>query len=175
MKRHKIVLLADGSEEFRWLVWKSSREHTYFSMKTVGSGWDVLRCIQKQPPDLLLIDTALPDICGLTVLKELERQGNVPKTIVLSSVVSERMAEKARSLGAAHFLPKPFHTEALFDLIYMLLHGYPQYPPLMYRRAAGDQLPETLSGGRFANPRGLCLRGFCCGRAPGKSRETAVI
>lgn len=118
MKRHKTVLLADGSEEFRWLVWKCAGEHTYFSMKTVGSGWDVLQCVQKQPPDLLLIDTALPDICGLTVLKELARRGSVPKTIVISSFVSERMAAKALSLGAVHFLPKPFHTEALFDLIY---------------------------------------------------------
>ena len=42
MKRHKTVLLADGSEEFRWLVWKCAGEHTYFSMKTVGSGWDIM-------------------------------------------------------------------------------------------------------------------------------------
>ena len=138
MKRHKTVLLADGSEEFRWLVWKCAGEHTYFSMKTVGSGWDVLQCVQKQPPDLLLIDMALPDICGLTVLKELARRGSVPKTIVISSVVSERMAAKALSLGAVYFLPKPFHIEALFDLIYGLLHGYPQYPPLALSRAAGN-------------------------------------
>ena len=138
MKRHKTVLLADGSEEFRWLVWKCAGEHTYFSMKTVGSGWDILRCVQEQPPDLLLIDTALPDICGLTVLKELVRRGSVPKTIVISSVVSERMAAKALSLGAVYFLPKPFHIEALFDLIYGLLHGYPQYPPLALSRAAGN-------------------------------------
>lgn len=138
MKRHKTVLLADGSEEFRWLVWKCAGEHTYFSMKTVGSGWDILRCVQEQPPDLLLIDTALPDICGLTVLKELARRGSVPKTIVISSVVSERMAAKALSLGAVYFLPKPFHIEALFDLIYGLLHGYPQYPPLALSRSAGN-------------------------------------
>ena len=154
MKRHKIVLLADGSEELRWLVWKRAGEHTYFSMKTVGSGWDVLRCVQKQIPDLLLIDTALPDICGLTVLKELARRGSVPKTIVLSSVVSERMAAKALSLGAVCFLPKPFHTEALFDLIYGLLHGYPQYPPLA-RRTAGGLAQETLLDGCFADSEGF--------------------
>ena len=138
MKRRKIVLLADGSEEFRWLMGKCAQQHTYFSMITVGSGRDVLTCMKKQPPDLLLIDMALPDICGLTVLKELKRQGITPKTIVMSSVVSERIAEKALSLGAVHFVPKPFHTEALFDMIYGLLHGYPQYPPLALSRAAGN-------------------------------------
>ena len=138
MKRRKIVLLADGSEEFRWLMWKSAQQHEYFSMITVGSGQDVLMCMKEQPPDLLLIDMALPDICGLTVLKELERQGITPKTIVISSVVSERIAEKAFSLGAVYFVPKPFHTEALFDMIYGLLHGYPQYPPLALSRAAGN-------------------------------------
>ena len=111
MKRHKTVLLADGSEEFRLLVWRCAGEHTYFSMKTVGSGWDILRCVQEQPPDLLLIDTALPDICGLTVLKELARRGSVPKTIVISSVVSERMAAKALSLGAVSFCRSPFMSK----------------------------------------------------------------
>ena len=137
MKRRKIVLLADGSEEFRWLMWESAQQYEYFSMITVGSGRDVLMCMKEQPPDLLLIDMALPDICGLTVLKELKRQGITPKTIVISSVVSEWIAEKAFSLGAVHFVPKPFHTEALFDMIYGLLHGYPQYPPLAHPHTAG--------------------------------------
>lgn len=121
-------------------------------------GWDVLQSVQKQPPDLLLIDTALPDICGLTVLKELARRGSVPKTIVISSFVSERMAAKALSLGAVHFLPKPFHTEALFDLIYGLLHGYPQYPPLVRLRAAGSPgcLGRCLSAGK-GYPEDGCL------------------
>ena len=71
MTSRKRVLLADSSEEFRWLMWRSAANHNFFSLATVGSGRDVLLCMQKQTADLLLMDTALPDVCGLTVLDEL--------------------------------------------------------------------------------------------------------
>ena len=55
MTSRKRVLLADGSEEFRWLMWKNVANHDFFSLATVGSGRDVLLCMQKQTADLLLI------------------------------------------------------------------------------------------------------------------------
>ena len=42
MTSRKRVLLADGSEEFRWLMWKNVANHDFFSLATVGSGRDVL-------------------------------------------------------------------------------------------------------------------------------------
>lgn len=111
MKHRKTVLLADGSDEFRWLMWRIAEKYSHISIMTVGTGRDVLLSIQKHMPDLLLMDAALPDICGLTVLEELWRQGLAPKTIFLSSVVSDRVAKKALDLGALHFIPKPFHSE----------------------------------------------------------------
>lgn len=90
MDGRKRVLLADSSEEFRWLMWRSAANHNFFSLATVGSGRDVLLCMQKQTADLLLMDTALPDVCGLTVLDELQRRGTAPqRVILLSSIVSE--------------------------------------------------------------------------------------
>ena len=88
MTSRKRVLLADGSEEFRWLMWKNVANHDFFSLATVGSGRDVLLCMQKQTADLLLMDTALPDVCGLTVLDELQRRGTAPKRSAMSSAPS---------------------------------------------------------------------------------------
>ena len=84
------------------------------------------------------MDTVLPDICVFTVLKELRQRGNSPKIIILSSVVSQQAAERALTLGAAHFVPKPFHTGALFDLMHGLFHGAPQHPPLILTFAEQD-------------------------------------
>ena len=89
MKHRKTVLLADGSDEFRWLMWRIAEKYSHISIMTVGTGRDVLLSIQKHMPDLLLMDVALPDICGLTVLEELRQQGLAPKTIFLSGVVSD--------------------------------------------------------------------------------------
>lgn len=124
MTSRKRVLLADSSEEFRWLMWRSAANHNFFSLATVGSGRDVLLCMQKQTADLLLMDTALPDVCGLTVLDELQRRGTAPqRVILLSSIVSEQVTDQAFALGASHFIPKPFHTDLLFDAMYELFPG----------------------------------------------------
>mgnify|MGYP001542424290 CR=1 FL=1 len=84
----------------------------------------VLLCMQKQTADLLLMDTALPDVCGLTVLDELQRRGTAPqRVILLSSIVSEQVTDQAFALGVSHFIPKPFHTDLLFDAMYELFPG----------------------------------------------------
>ena len=98
--------------------------HDFFSLATVGSGRDVLLCMQKQTADLLLMDTALPDVCGLTVLNELQRRGTAPqRVILLSSIVSEQVTDQAFALGVSQFIPKPFHTDLLFDAMYELFPG----------------------------------------------------
>ena len=71
-----------------------------------------------------VMDTALPDVCGLTVLDELQRRGTAPqRVILLSSIVSEQVTDQAFALGVSHFIPKPFHTDLLFDAMYELFPG----------------------------------------------------
>lgn len=124
MNGRKHVLLADSSEEFRWLMWRNAANHDFFSLTTVGSGRDVLLCMQKQTTDLLLIDAVLPDVCGLSVLEELQHRGTTPqKVILLSSIVSEQVIDQAFALGVSHFISKPFHIDLLFAAMYELFPG----------------------------------------------------
>ena len=115
MGHQKIILLADSSREFCWLMQMIAKQYNYLFMTTVGTGRDVLLSTRKQ----------LPDISGLTVLEKLAQQGRAPKTIFLSSMVSNRLAERALKLGALYFIPKPFHADALFDIIYNLFYDQP--------------------------------------------------
>ena len=125
MGHQKIILLADSSREFCWLMQMIAKQYNYLFMTTVGTGRDVLLSTRKQMPDLLLMDISLPDISGLTVLEKLAQQVRAPKTIFLSSMVSNRLAERALKLGALYFIPKPFHADALFDIIYNLFYDQP--------------------------------------------------
>ena len=154
MKQRRTILPADSSPEFRWLMWTSVKTRIHLSMATVGSGQDILLSTLKQMPDLLLLDAALPDISGFTVLEHLNRRGIIlPKTIFLSSVVSEQAAARAYALGAVRFIPKPFHIEMLYRTIDGLFLGHPQYPPLAVRPT-----PYRSSTGNYAFP--VALRFF---------------
>ena len=104
MDGRKHVLLADSSEEFRWLMWRSAANHDFFSLTTVGSGRDVLLCMQKQTADLLLMDTALPDVCGLTVLDELQRRGTAHRGSFFSPASFLSKSPVRPLLWASHIL-----------------------------------------------------------------------
>lgn len=65
MGHQKIILLADSSREFCWLMQMIAKQYNYLFMTTVGTGRDVLLSTRKQMPDLLLMDISLPDISGI--------------------------------------------------------------------------------------------------------------
>ena len=128
MDGRKRVLLADSSEEFRWLMWRSAANHNFFSLATVGSGRDVLLCMQKQTADLLLM--------GMEPTYPSEKYGYIiPKTLDPISDVStfkekpdlktakSYLTDQAFALGVSHFIPKPFHTDLLFGAMYELFPG----------------------------------------------------
>ena len=77
-------------------------------------------------PDLLVMDVMLPGMDGISVLRQLQKQGDAPMTILVSGFVSDRMLAEASELGAAYFLPKPFETATLLDKMRGLFLKAPQ-------------------------------------------------
>lgn len=68
----------------------------------------------KNPPDLVLLDIWMPDIDGITLLKEWQSQGhlNCP-VIIMSGHGTIETAVEATKLGAFYFLEKPLSTAKL--------------------------------------------------------------
>ncbi|MFL5846017.1 MAG: HD domain-containing phosphohydrolase [Solirubrobacteraceae bacterium] len=74
-------------------------------------------CVERcrlEPPDLLLLDVALPDADGLTVLGELASQIRAPvalPVLVLTDQQGPGSKHQALELGARDFLVKPFDPD----------------------------------------------------------------
>jgi len=79
--------------------------------EVVGSaykGEEALENIPKLKPDIVTLDVNLPDVYGLTVLKEI--MSKFPTRVVMLSAYTQKGAEvtmKALELGALDFIPKP--------------------------------------------------------------------
>ncbi len=115
MEQRRTVLLADPSTEFRILL-REAMEHTgEFWVDVAQSGDEVLKKVQENEPDVLVMDVILPELDGLSALRELQEQGYAPMTILTSAFVSGQTLSEATELGAAFFLPKPFRTETLLE------------------------------------------------------------
>jgi DNA-binding response OmpR family regulator len=87
-----------------------------------GSGVaDALEEIEREMPDLVLLDWVMPDGTGAKVLEELKRRrGDLP-VIVLTAELDAKTKTTAERLGADAFLTKPFSPLELLGEIERLL------------------------------------------------------
>ena len=84
-------------------------------VETLASGGEALVALQRNPPDLLLLDLQMPALDGLEVLRLIGEQKvcqGMP-VLVLTGEADTHYVARARELGAAGYLMKPFRAQDL--------------------------------------------------------------
>lgn len=105
-KPSNVVLLIDDEPKIRRFL-RAGFELDGFSVLEAENAAEALRIATFSPPDLIILDLALPDLHGTEVLDRIRSWSNVP--IIILSVVSGE-DEKVRLLqsGADDYVVKPF-------------------------------------------------------------------
>jgi len=83
-----------------------------FAVSMAERGEEALQLIQRQRPDLVVLDIILPGMDGLSVLKALRETSGVP-VILLTAKGTDSDKIMGLELGADDYLPKPFNPEEL--------------------------------------------------------------
>jgi two-component system, OmpR family, response regulator VicR len=79
-----------------------------------------LELVEKENPDMVILDLGLPDIDGFEVLKDIRRFSSVP-VIILTARTEEASIVRGLELGADDYITKPFsHIELLARVQSML-------------------------------------------------------
>lgn len=84
------------------------------------SGGDAVSKAREMEPDAIILDIMMPGINGYDVLRLLKSEpetADIP--VIVLSVLDEK--EKAFALGAAEFVPKPFHKQHLLENVRALV------------------------------------------------------
>jgi diguanylate cyclase (GGDEF)-like protein len=105
------VLVVDDDEDLRALAEIQLRHR--FQVRTVGSGREALEEVQRDAPDVILLDMMMPEMDGATVLERLSSDPSsrdIP-VIFLSALGSP--TDKARGIegGAIDYISKPADTD----------------------------------------------------------------
>jgi two-component system KDP operon response regulator KdpE len=105
-KPSTVVLLIDDEPKIRRFL-RAGFELDGFSVLEAENAAEALKIATFSPPDLIILDLALPDLHGTEVLERIRSWSNVP--IIILSVVSGE-DEKVRLLqsGADDYVVKPF-------------------------------------------------------------------
>jgi len=84
-----------------------------YEVVTAGDGETALKLVAEGPPDLVLLDIALPGKDGLGVLQELKARNPALPVVMVSAYGSVENAVKATRLGAYDFIEKPPHADII--------------------------------------------------------------
>jgi excisionase family DNA binding protein len=105
------VLVIDDDPAIRYVV-KEAFGSVGFDVVEASSGLMGLDAFDAEPPSLVLLDIMMPSLDGFQVMRHLERFG-VDVPVLAFSALGERVADRARELGADDFLVKPFDVRDL--------------------------------------------------------------
>jgi two-component system KDP operon response regulator KdpE len=109
------VLVVDDDRALLRTLTLTLRAHQY-EVETAGDGRSALQVVAERMPDLVLLDLGLPDIDGMSVLRQLRSSTEVP-VLVLSARHDSDDKVEALDLGADDYVTKPFGMEELLARI----------------------------------------------------------
>ena len=101
-----------------------------FSVEQAASGEEALEAIDREVPDILLLDYKLPGISGLEVQEKLAEQKIEILTVMISAYGSLQTVISATKHGAFDFLAKPFTPDELRTTLRRATHHF-----LLHRQA----------------------------------------
>lgn len=111
------VLIVDDSSSMRSVI-KKTLVISGFDIGQIfeaGNGREALDVLDKQWADIILTDIHMPDMDGLSFLKELQKDEVVATTrvVVVTTDSREDRIEELKELGVNAWIKKPFRPEEI--------------------------------------------------------------
>ena len=104
-RMHKILIIEDDKYISHFIT--LSLEKQGYEMQTAATGAEGLFAFQSGRPDIVILDLGLPDMDGMSVLKKIRAQSQLP-VLIVSARGQEKTKIEALDLGANDYITKPF-------------------------------------------------------------------
>jgi DNA-binding response OmpR family regulator len=113
------ILVVDDDPTIRKFV-RVNLEIRDFQVLLASDGDEALKVIEKELPDLIILDIMMPKIDGFTVCQRVREWSKIP-IIMLSARDSEQDKVRCLDCGADDYLTKPFSLRELLSRIKAVL------------------------------------------------------
>lgn len=94
-----------------------------YKIETALNAKEAYSLIEKNTPDLILLDLLMPKISGFDFLEEIRKNNSTKNTpvIVISALTDEENIEKIMGMGAIDFVKKPIDLQYLVNKVESVL------------------------------------------------------
>ncbi len=140
MKECKIIVADDHSILLEGLKCAIEKHPGWKVVGEARNGIDLLAMLKKISCDLIVLDIAMPEMDGLSALKEISNRFPHIKVLMLSMMSDYTHFEKAKNLGAAGFMSKEDAGDELCRAIQKIQNGKMYISPSVNNLLAERQL-----------------------------------
>ncbi|MBM2839465.1 MAG: sigma-54-dependent transcriptional response regulator [Deltaproteobacteria bacterium] len=106
------IVVIDDEASTRRLMEQTLKKQGY-EVLLASNGYEGLRIVMEENPDVTLLDIKLPDTNGIELLQKI-RELNSDTVVIMATAMDDlKVAVKAMKLGAYDYINKPFHIDDL--------------------------------------------------------------
>lgn len=140
---YKILIVDDVMSNV--LLLKVLLTNEKFAIATASNGRQALEQVEKENPDLVLLDVIMPDMSGFEVAQHLKSNPNTADIpiIFLTALNSTADIVKGFQVGANDFISKPFNKE---ELIIRVTHQISLVAAKRLILSKTEELQRTIAG-----------------------------
>ena len=133
MSTGHILVVDDEPSMLRYL--QTVLELDSYRVSTASNGLEAVDKVQRETPDLVLLDMVMPGADGLETLQRIREARPATKVVMLSCVRDTRKVAQAMRLGAQDYLSKPVQKEEMDEVLRFCLENTDPAAP-----GAGDAI-----------------------------------
>jgi DNA-binding NarL/FixJ family response regulator len=144
MEENRRIVIAEDNKLLRESI--SSMLSSYHEFEIVGEakdGFEAIDCVEKQKPDLILLDLVMPRLNGLAVIQDIKNLSPETKILALTVYEDEEYIIAALQSGAEGYCLKDAGREGLLRAIRSVFSGEPYLSPKILKKVMDGYLERS--------------------------------
>ena len=116
------ILIVDDAAFMRMMIKDILTKNGFEVVGEAADGAQAVSLYQELKPDLVTMDITMPEMDGITALKEIKAANPSAKVIMCSAMGQQAMVIDAIQAGARDFIVKPFQADRVIEAINKVLN-----------------------------------------------------
>jgi len=116
------IIIADDAGFMRRMLINILSQGGFEVVGEAENGAEAVELYKQLKPDAITMDITMPEMDGITALKEIIAYDSNAKVVMCSAMGQQFMVVEAIKLGAVDFVEKPFQTEQVVKALHKALN-----------------------------------------------------